>query len=131
VPSTLSIRRCEIADLGRLGILSVEGAGRNPRLDDLQVHLLDHARRDLAVSAWLARHRVETEQDRGPALEEIGLGIGCSSTTMRLRDDLVALHAANFASALRSPWREGGLFLVHASLDDVLRQTASGSRSGR
>jgi integrative and conjugative element protein (TIGR02256 family) len=115
----MSIRRCEIANQGRLGILSVEGPERNPRLDDLQVHLLDHARRDQGVSAWLGRHRAETEQLVGPMLEEIGLGIGCSSTTMRLRDDLVALHAANFASALRSPCSKGGVFLVHAALDGV------------
>ena len=119
IPSSLWVRRCEVADMGRLGILSIEGTERNPRLDDIQVHIFDHARRDLAVSAWLARHRSETEQLRGPALEEIGLGIGCSSTTMRLRDDIVALHAANFVSALRSAPTAGGIFLVHASLDGL------------
>ena len=131
LPPTIAIRRCEIADLGRLGILSIEGVGRNPRLDDLQVHLLDHARRDQAVNAWLARHRAETQHNRGPALEEIGLGIGCSSTTMRLRDDIVALHAANFASALRFPWPDGGLLLVHAAIDGIFASNTQRVDVGR
>lgn len=99
LPNGARVQRAEIADLGRLGVLSREGPTRNPRVDDLQIALFDEATRDDAVATWLGRHRDEIEGLRGPALEEIGIGIGCSSATMRLRDDVVALHAAAFSAA--------------------------------
>ncbi len=43
LPKTISCCRCEIADEGRLGIMSREGYKRNPRLDDLQVAIFDMA----------------------------------------------------------------------------------------
>lgn len=96
-----NVCRCEIADAGRLGILSYEGPGRNPRVDDLQVQLWGLALTESAVSTWLGRHRDEIEGMRGPVLEEIGVGIGCSSATMRLSDDIVAYHASQFALGVR------------------------------
>lgn len=103
----LRVCRCEIADLGKLGIFICEGASRNPRLDDLQVQVFDFGRSDTAVSAWLQRHRASVEAQRGPALEEIGIGISCSSSTQRLADDIVSLHAAQFALALKNPPLQG------------------------
>jgi integrative and conjugative element protein (TIGR02256 family) len=98
---TVPICRVEIANAGRLGMLSVEGANRNPRLDDLQAHLWQLGVTTESVANWLGRHREEIEGARGPALEEIGIGIGCSSVTMRLADDVVAYHASQFAMAIR------------------------------
>ncbi len=117
LPPGTKVRRAEIADLGRLGVLSTEGPNRNPRIDDLQFAMFDEARRNDHLAAWLGRHRDEIEHLRGPALEEIGLGIGCGSTTMRLRDDVVALHAASFSNVLDAvPDSGGGLLFAHVGL---------------
>lgn len=107
LPSELRVCRCEIAHQGGLGFFLVEGAMRNPRLDDLQAYIFDLARHDDAISAWLTRHREEIEALRGPALEEIGIGISCSSSTMRLGDDIVSFHAAQFTLGLKHPPRDG------------------------
>lgn len=96
LPAGLHVCRIEIADQGRLGILAYEGGRRNPRLDDLQLHLLDLARTDEAISAWLRTHAKEQ-----PMFEDIGIGLGCSSMTLRLADDVVSHHAAAFSRALR------------------------------
>jgi proteasome lid subunit RPN8/RPN11 len=112
LPSQLRVCRCEIADKGRLGILSYEGPNRNPRLDDLQIHLYALASQDTAIAQWLANHRDEIEETRGPALEEIGLGIGCSSSTMRLADEIVSLHSAQFTLRLRSSPGNNGLLQI-------------------
>lgn len=103
LPQELRVCRCEIADSGKLGILMGEGAGRNPRLDDLQVQMFDFGRDDRAISAWLRRHRESLEARRGPALEEIGIGISCGTSTLRLADDIVSFHAAQFALGLKNP----------------------------
>jgi hypothetical protein len=123
--SSAIVRRAEIADMGRLGILSTEGPERNPRLDDLQFALFDEARRNAHVADWLGRHREEIEHLRGPALEEIGLGIGCGSTTMRLRDDIVGLHAASFAYALDvTPDSSGEILLTHVGMESFAMTTS-------
>lgn len=94
--------RAEIADQGRLGFVLVEGEGRNPRLDDLQAHLYDRALDDSSISSWLHRQRLDTESEVGPALEEISVGLGCSSPTMRVSDDVVSYHAAVAAMVYRA-----------------------------
>lgn len=100
-PNTLSCCRCEIAHQGQLGFLSVEGTNRNPRLDDLQVLMFDMAIEYSAISQWLQSNREQREQMVGSVLEEINIGISCSSETMRLSDELVSLHAASFATGFR------------------------------
>ena len=106
-PETLSCCRCEIADHGQLGFLSIEGANRNPRLDDLQVLLFDMALKRPMLSQWLQENREQREQQIGSALEEIHIGMSCSSETMRLADELVSLHAASFATGFRSCVKKG------------------------
>lgn len=96
LPSDLRVCRIEIADQGRLGLLAYEGRDRNPRLDDIQLHLLDLARSDATISMWLRTHGKEQ-----PAFEDIGIGLGCSSETLRLADDVVSHHAAAFSRTLR------------------------------
>jgi proteasome lid subunit RPN8/RPN11 len=97
LPETLSVCRCEIADNGRLGFMAVEGPRRNPRLDDIQMVAFDAAVKDDAVSRWLQSSREQREEDVGSVLEEINVGISCSSETMRLSDGVVSIHAATFA----------------------------------
>jgi integrative and conjugative element protein (TIGR02256 family) len=101
LPDTIRVHRAEIADRGRLGLLSIEGAARNPRLDDLQTLMFDSAIEDSAVSAWL--NEVKTTRDRvgSGGLEDIQIGLSCSSATMRLADEVVSFHAAAMTRRLR------------------------------
>jgi Prokaryotic E2 family A/ThiF family/Prokaryotic homologs of the JAB domain len=102
LPDTLRVHRAEIAHRGRLGLLSIEGRGRYPRLDDLQTLLFDSAIEDDAVAAWLEEVK-STRDDRvgSGGLEDIQVGLSCSSATMRLADEVVSFHAA---AATRLLW---------------------------
>lgn len=77
--------KVEIADEGRLGIVYVEGAGRNPRLDDLKAMLPALSLSNDHISRWLRRQPGEA----------VLTGIGCASASMEMSDSRVALHAAN------------------------------------
>lgn len=101
IPDTLRCSRGEIADHGHLGFFLCEGPGRNPRLDDLQALLFDSARKDAALSKWLRNHREDLMRGEDAALDEIRIGVSCSSSTMRLPDELVSQHAASFATGFR------------------------------
>ena len=93
------VARCELGWDGRLGLLLIEGSDGNPRVDDLMTVLFDASLYDPDISAWLVSHRANAGAD--PRLEEIDIGLGCSSNTMRLADDLVSYHTAAFARGLR------------------------------
>jgi hypothetical protein len=116
IPDRLSCCRCEIADGGRLGLMGIEGAARNPRIDDLQVMLFDMALERPEISAWLRRNAEERQRGIGSRLEDINIGLGCSSDTMRLADDVVSLHAATMAASFRHEAAKGksetGVLLV-------------------
>lgn len=101
IPTGTRVARCEITDEGRLGILSMEGKWRNPRIDDLQIALFDLGRTDRRISEWLARHRQQVEAGQGAVLEEIDIGLGCSSVTMQMPDDVISHHSAQVAMGLR------------------------------
>jgi len=101
LPATLSCCRCEIADSGKLGFLSIEGSNRNPRFDDLQVTMFDLAIENQPLSQWLRSNQKQREELIGSVLEEIHIGLSCSSETMRLSDEMVSLHAATFANGFR------------------------------
>lgn len=119
LPEGLSCCRVEIADRGRLGFLTAEGEERNPRLDDLRAVLLDKAVEDDDLSRWLRENRERREQDVGAVLEEIDVGISCSSETMRLADEDVSLHAAAFSRGFRYAAMEetGGIQVVRLGAD--------------
>lgn len=101
LPAGLKVARCGISDLGRIGLLALEGSNRNPRIDDLNVLVYDMAVERPELREWLERERAHREQSVGPVLEEISIGMSCSSDTMRMPDDLVSWHAASFSVALR------------------------------
>jgi len=101
LPSSLNCCRCEIAYGGKLGFLSIEGSKRNPRFDDLQMLLFDKAIDEDYISDWLQSIDEEPEGSVGSVLEDIQIGIGCSSETMKLADEIVAIHAATLTSGLR------------------------------
>jgi integrative and conjugative element protein (TIGR02256 family) len=102
LPDTLRVYRAEIAHRGRLGLLSVEGRDRNPRLDDLQSLIFDSAIEDDSVAAWLEEVKSTHDDLIGSGgLEEIQIGLSCSSATMRLADEVVSFHAAAATRRLR------------------------------
>ncbi len=103
LPETLRVHRAEIAHRGRLGFLSIEGASRSPRLDDLQMLIFDSAIDDGNVSEWLNEVKA-TRDDRigSGGLEDIQIGLSCSSATMRLADEVVSYHAAAATKRLRA-----------------------------
>ena len=119
LPGGLSCCRVEIADGGRLGFLTAEGRDRNPRLDDLRAVLLDKAVEDDDLSRWLRENRERRERDVGAVLEEIDVGISCSSETMRLADEDVSLHAAAFSKGFRYATAQegGGIQVVRLGAD--------------
>jgi hypothetical protein len=102
LPTALSAVRIEIGDKGRLGLLSIEGPSRNPRVDDLQVALFDSALDDPPVSRWLVATREARDHQVGSGIEDIQIGLSCASATMRLADETVSFHAAAVAGRLRS-----------------------------
>jgi proteasome lid subunit RPN8/RPN11 len=101
LPSSLSICRCEIADDGKLGFLSIEGPNRNPRLDDLLFFILDLAIDHPEISNWLMSTKNQRDSNPETILEEIAIGMSCSSETMRLADDSVSFHASLFSLGFR------------------------------
>lgn len=117
LPANLKVARCGIADLGRIGILAIEGPNRNPRVDDLNVLVYDMAIDNEPLQRWLARERRQREERVGPSLEEISIGLSCASDTMRLSDEVASWHASTFSLALRNlasqarKWNSGYLVL--------------------
>jgi hypothetical protein len=91
------VSRGLISDHGQLGILSLEGSGRNPRLDDLQALLYAEYARQPAVAAWLAREAAQADKD-SPL---VSVGVGCNSETTILADEVISTHAAYFAQVLK------------------------------
>ncbi len=124
VDSTLNlpIIRCELTDDGRLGVLMCEGRGRNPRIDDLQMQLYDLAIDDDEIAAWLQRQKRESSEI-GSGLEEITIGLGCSSATMRMADDVISYHAALAAMSLKKRLsgdeERAGIYVSHLE-DDLV-----------
>lgn len=101
LPSRLRVARAGIADLGKLGILMMEGPKRNPRVDDLNVLLTDMAVDHFPIRQWLQREKGQLEEGVGAIFEAISIGMSCASDTMRLADDVVSWHASTFSLALR------------------------------
>lgn len=101
-PHIPQVVRCEMADGGRLGIMLVEGRGRSPKLDDLRASLYDLAIEDAHVERWLRGYQNHDDDELGAGLEDITIGLGCSSPTMRVSDDLISFHAVAQAVAIRN-----------------------------
>lgn len=106
LPSALSVCRCEIADNGNLGLMSIEGPKRNPRLDDILYYLFDSAIDHPEISDWLKTTEKQRNSNSDATLEEINIGISCNSDTMRLADDTVSLHSSSFSLSYRKIIKE-------------------------
>lgn len=102
IPESPHCCRCEIANGGKLGFMSFEGHDRKPRLDDIQAMIFDKAIETDEISEWLQANRDERENELGSRLQEISIGISCSSETMRLSDEIVSLHSAAFTAGFKN-----------------------------
>ena len=94
--------RCELAEGGRLGMMLFEGRGRSPKLDDVRASLYDLALENAQIERWLHGFQNQDDDELGAGLEDITIGIGCSSPTMRVPDDLISYHAASQSVAIRN-----------------------------
>lgn len=106
LPESLHCCRCEIAYSGKLGFMSIEGSGRRPRLDDIQAFVFDKAIESDEISKWLQANRDERESELGSRLQEVSIGVSCSSETMRLSDEIVSLHSAAFTAGFKKIAKE-------------------------
>jgi len=131
LPDTLRVHRAEIAHRGRLGFLSIEGLGRNPRLDDLQTLLFDTAIDDGNISEWLNEVKTTRDDQIGSGgLEDIQVGLSCSSATMRLADEVVSYHAAAMTKRLRPYLGKNGPSRTDGAIyRNFLSQSADGQSS--
>ncbi|MCB2196971.1 MAG: Mov34/MPN/PAD-1 family protein [Bacteroidetes bacterium] len=100
LPNTIKCIRCEIAFNGKLGILKIEGENRTPRLDDLNMYLIDQAIDNEFVSSWLRDFRNKREKG-GFEFEEINIGVSCNSNTLKLSDDIISLHTSYFSFGIK------------------------------
>lgn len=101
LPESLHCCRCEIAYSGKLGFMSIEGYRRRPRLDDIQAFVFDKAIESDEILKWLQANRNERESELGSRLQEVSIGVSCSSETMRLSDEIVSLHSAAFTAGFK------------------------------
>jgi hypothetical protein len=90
------VLRGVISDSGNLGLLFAEGPARNPRIDDIEVLVYDSSFENEVIHDWLKRESESPEKT-----ESILTGIGCSSETTVLAEDIVASHAAAFSRLFR------------------------------
>jgi len=94
---TSKICRANISDMGNLGIMLIEGAERNPRIDDLQVYLYSLYDQKPKLKEWLKR------ENKNAAIKSviINVGVGCSSETTILADDVISSHSAYFSAIIK------------------------------
>lgn len=93
LPTGMRYCRCEIADDGELGLLYKEGDDRNPRMDDLVKLTNFYATMNPDLERW-------RRNDARREVTNINIGLGCSSTTTVMPDDLISAHAASFSRIL-------------------------------
>jgi predicted ThiF/HesA family dinucleotide-utilizing enzyme/proteasome lid subunit RPN8/RPN11 len=100
IKRTRAVIRTEISYRGKIGLTLIEGQGRSPRLDDLRSHLYMLAFENKIIEAWLSEQPKLNDHEQG-VLEEIPIGMGCNSPTMKLADDVISYHAAASAHVIR------------------------------
>ena len=74
---------------GELGLVAIEGCGRNPRVDDLMVQLFDFSIEDRRIAALIQRS--------GDQVHREPIGQGCGSPTMVMSDARVSMFATGMA----------------------------------
>lgn len=101
----VGIRYCkaEIADVGELGLFYAEGVNRNPRMDDLVNLTCFLATQNSALQKW-------REGDANREIDTLNIGLGCSSATTVMADDIISFHASVFSRIMAN--------LIHPTIPD-------------
>lgn len=105
------VASASISNFGNLGIMYKEGEYRNPRIDDLQVHLYGLSEDDEVIQDWLKTEQLAASTNS----LLIQVGVGCNSETTILSDDKISSHASYFSGALKkemaNPSKIGKIYL--------------------
>ncbi|MBO0526680.1 thiamine biosynthesis protein ThiF [Clostridium botulinum] len=110
-----TIIRAELANEGKLGLLIIEGEGRNPKMDELQMSIFNHSLSNTDISNWLKKYKKLRDNIGEAGLEDITIGMGCNTNTMKLSDDIISYHAAIFSNYIKKILARGkdqGEFLI-------------------
>ena len=99
IPKKTRVMRAELVHEGHIGIMSIEGRDRNPRLDDIEAHLLTLACENDYLSDWLQAESLAAESELQS--EGIAVGLGCHTFTMQMADDVISSHAAHMSIVFR------------------------------
>lgn len=99
---------------GTLGFITIEGKGRNPRVDDLHAAIFDAAINIKAVS--------KAVMGSGDEFQRQATGQGCGSYTMVMPDTKISLYSAAMAERARKAYegeiRDAGEILL-GTMDDT------------
>lgn len=117
------IIRAELANKGKLGLIFKEGVNRIPKIDDIEASLFNYACSNNEVSDWLKKFKKLKYNLQDGQFEDITIGLGCNTNTMRLSDDVISYHAAVFSSYIKKALineNEKGEFLISYFDEDDL-----------
>lgn len=92
-PVNTKIVRIGLSEGGSIGI-SYISTGSKRLLSDYYAEILRQAINDDDISNWL-------KKEKKNSLEDIRIGEGCHSNTMRISDDTISAHAASMSSVIR------------------------------
>lgn len=104
--------RTELAHQGQLGLVYVEGKGRNPRIDDLVNLTYYRAVSNPVLEYW-------RKYDSSAELMNLNVGLGCSSPTTVMADDTISFHASIFSRLIQNlPAAPGDGLLFRSVMQD-------------
>lgn len=109
-PETTKLVRTCLSEGGDIGITYVT-TGSQRYMTDYYAEILRQAITDDDIANWL-------KQEKKNTLEDIRIGEGCHSATMRVSDDTISSHTALMSSAIRhlfEPKAEDGFMLTIAN----------------
>lgn len=92
-----NVASASITNFGNLGIMYKEGESRNPRIDDLQVHLYSLSENNKIIQNWLIEEQLTINSNN----LLVQVGVGCNSETTILSDDKISSHASYFSGGLK------------------------------
>lgn len=123
IPDNLTVSRCELVDHGKIGLLYIEGKNRNPRLDDLVNLAYFRSLNSRSLARW-------RKSDAGKEADTLNIGLGCSSISTVMADDVLSQHAAVFSRLLfnekdRLNIGENGLLFINELSITGIPQTAT------
>ncbi|RDB07810.1 ThiF family adenylyltransferase [Runella aurantiaca] len=93
LPANIRYYKAEIADEGALGLFYAEGYDRNPRMDDLVNLACFYATKNEKLRTWRMN-------DAQREVTSLNVGLGCSSTTSVMADDILSFHGGIFSRIL-------------------------------